>query len=810
MSLPHDVRFAVRTLTKSPGFALTSVITLALGIGATTAIFSVADAMLWKPIPLPHMESLIMVLQRIPDSPRDWNDTTPADVEDIRRENTTLESLASYEQGLANIVDSAGEPERVEQALVTANFFGVLGVQPVRGRGFRSGEDQPGSEREVVLSDALWRRRFGADPNIVGKSLRLDDQDYTIVGVMPAKVEFPLATEIWTPMALKPDERNSRRLQELESVGRLKPGVTLEQAGAELDAIALRLEKLYPNTNKNRRFQIWCTHRFLVGDYSHDYVLMLLGAVLFVLLIACVNVANLQFARATGRLREVAVRTALGAGRGRVIAQLVTESVLLSLAGAALGLVLAQWGVNMIRAGMPPEIERYIVGWKEMRLDGRALGFTLAAAVASGILAGLAPAWQCSRPNLAEALKEGGRGASVGRGHHRLRNLLVASEIALAVVLLVGAGLMVKGFGNLLDKSASLEPANLLTFRLALTETKYREDYQVAAFYREVLQRTGALPGVRSVAAVTAMPYSNHSNGRPFTIEGRQPEPGRQPAAMYQLVSPQYFSTLHIPLRAGRLIGDGDGAVAPKVAVISERLAQRWFPNEPLPLGKHIKIGPPEAQGPWITIVGVVGDVIHNVYDRAPHATLYVPYTQAPGRWMDIGIRIAGDPLRLGPAVSAAVRAVDAEQPITDMKTLATAVRRNAVGLTYVAVLMGIFGVLALVLSAIGVYGVMAYLVSEQTHEIGIRMALGASRGTVLSMLFRKGMLTAAAGLAVGLPLAYGFARLMAALIFGVTATDTATFLGIPAALTLAAAIAILVPARRAMRIDPIVALRYE
>jgi putative ABC transport system permease protein len=810
MSLAHDIRIGLRAIRNAPGFAVTAMVTMALGIGATTAVFSVADAMLWKPIPLPHLETLAVVLGRVPDDPRDWTDTTPADVADIRRESASFSSFASWDTGLANIAGPGGEPERVEQALVTANFFDVLGVQPQRGRGFQPGEDQPGREREVVLSDALWKRRFGGDPGLIGKSIRLDDQDYTVAGVMPSKVVFPVATELWTPLALTPQEWSSRRSQRLGSLARLKPGVSFEQASAELNGIAVRLEQIYPDTNKNRRFAAISSHRFIVGEYNHDYVLLLLGAVLFVLLIACVNVANLQFARGTGRLREVAVRTALGAGRWRIVSQLVTECVLLSLGGAALGLAVAEWGLNLIRGGMPAEIEKYIIGWKEIHLDARTLAFTFGAALLSGIVSGLAPAWQSSRPNLTESLKEGGRGSSAGRARHRLRHILVAAEIALAVVLLAGAGLMVRGFGHLLNGSTPLEPETLLTLRLAITETRYKENHQVTGFYRDVLDRLNALPGVHPAVAVTALPYSGHSSGRYFTIEGRIPEPGRQPTAMLQAASPAYFAALHIPLRAGRLLADSDGADSPRVAVISQRLAQRWFPGEPLPLGKRIKLGAADAKNPWITIAGVAGDVTHDVFDRAPRAVLYVPYAQSPNRFMDIGIRTAGDPMRLVPAVSAAIRSVDAEQPITEVRTLLTAMHHQATGLTYVAVMMGIFGVLALVLAAVGVYGVMSYLVSEQTHEIGIRMALGAPRTTVLHMLFRRGLLTAAAGLACGLPVAFFFARLLASLIFGVDAADAVTFIGIPAALLLAAAIAIYVPARRAMRIDPIVALRYE
>jgi putative ABC transport system permease protein len=679
---------------------------------------------------------------------------------------------------------------------------------------FQPGEDQPGRQHEVVIGDRLWRRRFGADPEILGKPIRLDNDDYTVVGVMPEKSEFPITAEMWTPLALDPEDMHSRTKRRLSAMGRLKPGRTAAQAAAEIDAIGARLARQYPDTNQNRRFVALPVRHFLIGPYTGQYVLMLFGAVLFVLLIACANVANLQFARATGRTREAALRIALGAGRGRLVAQLLTESVLLSLAGAALGLLVASWGLDLNRAAMPAEVEKHILGWKDIAINGRALAFTLAAAVASGILAGLAPAWQGSRANVNEALKEGGRGgrapSGLGRGKHRLRATLVAAEIALALVLLVGAGLMVRGFQTLAASGERYEPATMLTLELEISENKYREGYQQAEFYRQVLERTSAIPGVRSAVAASSMPYNGQPPWRVFTIEGKQPEPGNLPSGGYQSVSVNYFETMHIPLLAGRLLSAADGARSPRAAVISERMARRWWPGEALPIGRRIQIGVPEEAGRWLTIVGVVGNAPQTVFDREPIATVYVPYVQAPRTGIDIGVRAFGDPTRLAPAVTAAIRSVDAEQPITLVATLEALRRDEALGIDYVAVWMGVFGLLALALSSIGVYGVMAYLVSEQTHEIGIRMALGAPRENVLGMVFRRGMLTAATGLAAGLVAAYALARLMASLVWGVTATDPATFIGIAAALAAAAALAIYIPARRAMHIDPIVALRYE
>jgi putative ABC transport system permease protein len=809
MKLWHDVRYGARLLRSSPAFFATGVLTLALGIGATTAVFSVCDSLLWKPIPLPDLDTLAMVVEANPNDANDWNAIAPADAADIQRDNTAFSQFAGWQYGLANIVGSGNQPARVQQSLVTANFFNVVGVQPAIGRGFQPGEDSPGREREVILSDRIWKRDFGGDAAIVGKSIRLDDENFVVTGVMPSSYDFPQATEIWTPVALTPEQRTSRKQTNMVWVARLKPQNGVPQAQAQVDSTAAHVSAAFPDTNKNRHFAVWPSRKFLVDRETSQYLAMLLGSVLFVLLIACMNVANLQFARATGRLREIALRTALGASRSRVVVQLITESVLLSICGGVLGLAFAYWGMSAIKTNMPPEIERYILGWKDIALDTRTLCFTMAAVAISGLLAGLAPAWQCSRPNLTDSLKEGGRGSSVGRGRHAVRNILVSAEISLAVVLLVGAGLMVRGFQTLQQHGAELEPGTLLTLRLALTDNKYHEPQQKAAFYRDVLGRISALPGVRSAAAAIAMPYSQHSNRRDFAIEGRAIEPGDPPNCMYQVVSPNFFATVHVPLRAGRFLNDGDGAESPRVAVIGERTARRWWSGQS-PIGKRIRIGAADPKNPWVTIVGVVGDLVHDPYDREPRRAIYLPYVQSPNGWMDLGIRTVGDPLRVAPAVTAAIRSVDAEQPITEMHSLEKSIHNSAIGLNYMAVLMGAFGVIALVLSAIGVYGVMAYVVSEQTHEIGIRLALGAARQNVLLMVFRRGMITAAIGLVVGMPLAYAFARLMASLVYGVSATDPVTFVGIPLALISATALAVYVPAQRAMRIDPIVALRYE
>jgi len=808
MNLGNDIRYGLRTLLKSPSFSVIAVITLALGIGVTSAVYSICDAMLWKPVTLPHFETLVMVVERGQGGRvDDWINVTPADFEDIQRESTKLENIASWQSKLANIIGSDGQPEGVLAAAVSANFFDAVGVKPVRGRPFETGADKAGSELEVILSDQLWQNRFAGDPGIIGKTIRLDGKNFGVIGVMPASFNFPLATSIWIPNALTPADRSSRLNNQLTGLARLKPGNTVAQASAELDNIGTHLEATYQDTNENRRFMVLPAHRFFVNFQREQFLVMLLGSVLFVLLISCINVANLQLARAQGRIREVTLRMALGASRGRVIAQMITESILLSVPGALLGLLVAKWSMNMIKGGMPAELVKLVHGWNDIQLDSRLLLFTLVIAVLSSILAGVAPAWQCSRLDLAGVLKAGGRGGSAGASRHRLRNLLVATEITLAVVLLVGAGLMVRGFRAQIDTGAKIEPATLLSLRLGITGDQYQEPHQVSRYYREVLNRISALPGVRSAAAVTALPYSGHNTTGVFTIEGRVVEPNDRPRGMHQVVSPSYFETVHVPLRSGRLLTDGDGPDAPKVALISERLATRWWSNES-PLGKHIRIGGSDSQSPWLTIVGVVGDMIHSAYDKEPRAAFYIPYQQAPAPLMDVGVRTVGDPLLMAASVTAAIREVDREQPITEMRSMESSIYNNAIGLNFMAALMGAFGLLALSLSAIGVYGLMAHLVSAQTREIGIRIALGAQRYNVLAWTFRRGMLPIAGGLGLGLMLAWGFSRLLASVIYGVTANDVITFVGVPVALITVALLAIYIPARRAMRIDPIVALR--
>jgi len=803
----QDLRYALRQLRLHPGFTAVAALTLGLGIGATTAIFSVIDTVLEQPRSWVQPARLTVVLQHTPGG-HFGGLLTPADMEDIRRGAISLESLAAWKLETINVVDAGGHPMRAGAALVTGNFFEVMGFQPAFGRVFQPGEDQPGRDREVILSDDLWRRHFGADPRILGQTIRVSGRDCTVVGVMPPKFRFPRGwRDLWMPLALTPGLRESRSRMVLEAAGRLEPGRTARQLATELRAIGERLEKQYPETNQGRRFEPWTLDRYMGGDYLPVYMSMIRAAALFVLLIACGNVANLQFARAMGRWREVAVRTALGAGRRRIVRQLITESLVLAMAAGALGLLFARWALALIKAGVPAEMRHYMPTWQDIGLNPRALLVALGATVASGLLAGLLPAWRSSRPNLIEALKEGGRGTG-GPGHHRLGMALVAGQMALAVMLLVGAGLMVRSFRGLASGQPNLDPASLLTMRITLDDSRYHGDAAVSGFYGDVLARIAALPGVRSAAVVNALPYSRVGISAPLAIDGRAPERGAAPTVMVQSASPEYFRTLDIPLLAGRVLSGADAPGAVPAAVIGRSMARRWWPTGPLPIGQRIRLG--EASAPWVTIVGVVGDVHQSALEQSMPQIVYLSEAQSPKPNMNVAVRTSGDALRMAPAVTAAVRAVDPEQPIENLTTLDGLLHQEIFVFSYMAWLMGAFGAVALVLAVAGVYGVMSYMVSRQTHEIGVRIALGAPRGRVIGAIFRRGMLATGIGLAIGMVPALGLARLLAFALWGVNAGGLGTFAGIPLLLALAAAFAIYIPARRAVAIDPVRALREE
>jgi len=814
-ALLPDLRLALRTFIQKPGFALIAVLTMALGIGATTAIFSVADAILWKSLPMPDPGRLVMVLERRIEEHGGWIPVSPANFLDWKERSRSFEHLAAYQYSTANLAAAQGyDPERRETCLTGEDFFPALGAKPELGRVFTAAESQMGADREVILSHKFWVRRFAADRAIVGKSVQIDGRSVSVVGVMPEGFDFPTALDAWMPLALPPPVWHLRPAPILFSVARLKPGVPFEQARAEMDAIARQLGQQFPKTNLGWRTTVMPLREFLMGGSLPKLTWMLLGVTGFVLLIACANVANLQLARATGRVREMAVRTALGATRGRLVRQLLGESLVLSFAGAGVGILFALWGVDLVRWGISAEFVQDVPNWDRISVDARALAFTVAVALASGVLAGLAPAFQAAGrggTGLNETLKEGGRSASAGRGRLHVRNVLAAADVALALALLVGAGLMIKGLGRLANREQNLHPDTLLTLRMNLPETKYNDGRKIRQFHDQLLARVQSLPGVASAAIANSIPHSGTLTAiRSFTTPERSPHDiGEDARCQYQSVSPAYFRTLHIALRPGREFAATDTGTAPSVAIVSQRLADRFWPHEDA-IGKRVTVGHENSFAPWMTIVGVAADTVQNAFDREPRFAIYVPYAQEPMPDVHLAVRAYCNPNLLVRAVETEIHGLDRELPVDHVETLTRLLSDELTPLRYIAVVMSFFGALALLLASVGVYGVMSCAVSERTQEIGVRVALGASGRDVLSLVFHRTLAITLVGIAVGLAGAFVLAKVLAGVVFGVSVTDAATFAWSAVLLAAVAILASYIPARRATRVDPISALRYE
>jgi putative ABC transport system permease protein len=807
-TLWQDLRYGVRMLFKNPGFTLIAMLTLSLGIGANTAIFSLTNALVLRPFDFPDLDRLVVVSGTMPQQGSEFYGMTPADYADLRREQTAFVDLAAYQQSNATLT-GVGEPERVQNVKVASGFFRLLGGEAALGRMFLPEEEQVGRDQVAALSYGLWQRRFGADPKIIGATVSLDGKAYTVIGVMPANFNFPKPVELWTPLALSNEAWNERQDRSLSVVARLKTGVELGQGNAEVGMLAQRLATQYPQTNTGRGLAIKLLRQRANGEYNDVFVGLLMAAVGFVLLIACVNIASMQLARASARGRELAVRAALGAGRLVLVRQLLTESLLLGLLGGVCGLLVSFWFLDFIRGGIPPEAVRYIAGWEHFRINERVMIFTFLIALASSVIFGLVPALQSSRPNLNETLKEGGRSEGAGVGRQRLRKALIVAEVALALVLLVGAGLMVKGFGRLTEKQhQGFDPRHVLTLRTILPSSRYAEGRQIAAFHRLAQERLAALPGVESASSASFLPGSDNWDSIEFQIEGRPAPQGQEREITYQKAGADYFRTVRIPIVKGRAFSGADGEDAPRVAVISEALARRYFPNED-PLGRRVKVGAAES-APWHTIVGVAGDVSRFMFDRETQPILYLPNQQIPDRGAYFVVRVSGEPMSAVSAVRAQIAALDDKLPLFEIKSHEQAIDDDLAGLRLSAALMAMFGAMALVLAGVGVYGVMAYAVSQRTREIGVRVALGAQPRDVLRLIIGQALKLAALGLVIGLPVALALGKVMAGALFGVVALDPITFVVFTLLLTGVALLAGYLPARRAMRVDPLVALHYE
>jgi putative ABC transport system permease protein len=814
-TLLQDIRYALRMLVKAPGFAAVAILTLALGIGANTAIFSVINATLLKPLPYPGTDRLVLVWQTYGgNGPDNINIVSALNMMDVQKQNTVLESMAWFDSAGKGYNLAVGDvPERVSGVRVTSQFFHVLGVQPFLGRTFLPEEEAAGKDREVVLSYPLWQRRFAADPAIIGKQIPVDGESYTVVGVMPGTFEFQFdsrARELWVPVGYTKNDLTDRGSNSFVAIGRLKPGVTLEQAKAEMDTIGQRLAKQYPNDDNDMSATVMLFAEFGMNDLKAT-LWALLAAVGFVLLIACVNVANLLLARGAARQRELAIRCALGATRRRIVRQLVTESMLLGLLGGIAGLLFAGLAMKLVTPLLPTDLQflpfRHVGA---IAIDGRVFVFALLLSCLTGVLFGLAPALS-TRNQIIDPLKEGAGRGLTSAGGNRLRHALVAGEVALALIVLAGAALMIDSMGRLLGVNPGLNPKNVLTMGVSTAqENLYVGPPADEQFCQQLTQHLGAIPGVLSVGAVAHLPLSGANAGRGFTIEGRpDPGPKNEPGGGYSVACPNFFKTLGIPLMEGREFTDADTVNSANVVVMNEATAHRYWPKGGA-LGAHIKLGAFNENAPWMTVVGIVADFRHDGLDANPRPYFYRPFTQAGWPVMTVVMRTRSAPASFEHAARTALAQMSGDYPASGVLTMEQIVSDSLGSRRFPMVLLSAFASLALILSSVGIAGVVGYSVVQRTHEIGIRMALGAQPRDVLKLVLGASMMWTFGGIAAGIAGAVGLTRLLGDLLYGVQPADPFILGATAAVLAAVAFAACYVPARRAMRVDPMVALRYE
>ena len=819
-TLLQDLRYGARTMLRSPGFTITAVLALALGIGANTAIFSVVNAVLLRPMPFDQPDRLMQVWHTPPQKSFPGMPTfavSPANFLDWRNQNHSFDGMSAYGYGRYTLTGS-GHPEAIRMVAATVGLFAILHAQPLLGRGFLDGEDEPGHEHVVVLSYGIWRSHFAGNPDVVGKNIQLNGQAFAVVGVMGPEFDFPIFSDqdaraqMWKPLAWTDQDRAIRGDHNYGVIARLKAGVTLRQAQAELDAISNRLAEEYPNDNKGWGAIAIPLRDDLVGDVR-PALLILLGAVALVLLIACANVANLMLARALSRRKEVAVRTALGATRRRLLQQALSETLLLAFAGGALGLVFAHFGLLVIVKFLAQRLPRS----SEIALDGWVLAFTLGISLLTGFAAGLLPALRMAKADLNQALKQGLGRTAADSGGSRTRNVLVISEVALSLMLLIGAGLLIRSLWVLHNVNPGFDASRVVTMAVSLPTGKFVEPAQQISYFGRVLDRVRTLPGVQSAGLIDSLPLSNDGSHQPISIEGRPAAAMADlPEVEVRLISPGYMGSMHIPLLSGRDIADSDVAGRPGAVLISESMANFFWPNED-PIGKRLTL----YFFPALTreVVGVVADVkISAMNETQPEPTLYYPFAQMSAargeNWnsfgMNLAVRTNAAPLSVVPAITGAVREIDAEVPLLNIRTMDDSVSASLSPARFTMLLLGAFAGLALLLAVVGIYSVMSYSVSRRTNEIGIRVALGASRGNVLLLVVRQALLLALIGSAIGIVGALALSRLMASQLYGVRPTDPVTFITVAALLMIVSLAASYIPARRAMHVDPMIALRYE
>jgi putative ABC transport system permease protein len=804
-SVLQDLRYAVRQLWKSPGFTVASVLTLTIGIGANTALFSSMDAVVMHPLTVPKLDR-VMAVSEEQDGRYHW--VTLGNFEDWKSQNRSFEQMAVYGREDVSMT-AAGDAAHVDAARTSANFFDVLRTPALLGRAFVASDAQAGRDDVAVLNYGFWLRQFAADPKVLGRKIELDQHTYTVVGVMPKTMQYPPAVDIFVPFAPTPQQLANRSEHAYEVIGRLRDGATVMQAQAEMRTIAEHLSKAYPATNG-----LWSVHVETLldnmnGPYTPRYYKLIMGATLFVLLVVCANLANLQFARGIARRPEIAMRTALGARRWRIIRQLLTENILLGLAGAVGGLAFAGLYLHIIIVSMPARVARYMPGWSNTSLNGRALAFTMLIAIAAGVVSGFAPALEALRVNLVDQLKSGSRSTGSGRTH-RLRSIFAVTQIAFAVALVIGAALMSKGMDAMLHMADAYNPGKVLRFSVTLPVARYDTAEKKSAFYAASLDKLRALPGVTHAELAAALPYSDMGWLRACAIENRPMVPGKDQSALQLPVSQGYFSAFHIPIVAGRGFSTSDGLGSLPVALVSRKFVNQYFPGEN-PIGHRIRMGAGTGDHePWVTIVGVAEETKYSLWDDGINPAVYLDAAQLPPPNENYVVMTNGNPTALAPAAHKALAGLDPGLPLDGLETWQQLLHEQLIGLIYTAAMLGVDALVALLLAAIGIFGVMANQVGERTREIGVRLAMGARREDVLRMILKRASWLTGTGVFVGLLMAYGLARLVANLLRGVRPDDPTVFVSITVAIVATALLASWVPARRASRINPMAALRDE